>query len=124
MSTNRIEKSCPYCGQQIICEEGIQPEMVCTCTMALVVQDHERNTKKLLQELEDLYGEKCREKYPEFSPVSEEQYAVMAQMVDMVGHDRMGNVSFQLPDGSKCKITTKEIVRSKTIVRRWLCGNG
>lgn len=124
MSTIRIEKSCPYCGQQIMCEEDILPEMICTCSAALMAQNYERITEKLLLHLEDLYGEHCGEKYPEFRPVSEEQYAVMAQMVDMVGHERMGNVSFLLPDGSKCKITTKDILRTKTIIRKAVVGNG
>lgn len=124
MSTIRIEKSCPYCGQQIMCEEDILPEMICTCSVALMVQSYEATTEKLMQQLEDLYGTKCRDKYPEFSPVSEEQYAVMAQMVDLVGHGKMGNVNFLLPDGSKCKITAKDILRSKTIVRKAVVGNG
>lgn len=111
-------KRCKYCGQILMCDEDTSAEMVCTCAMALAEQAQEEITEKLMIQLEDLYGEDCREKYPEFAPVSEEQYALLAQLVDAVGHLKMGSVTILLTDGSKCKITTKDISRSKTIMRK------
>ena len=124
MSKILVEKACPYCGQMRLCGEEDRPEMSCLCEMALMVQNFEKNTEKLLLELADLFGENCREKYPEFQPVSEEQYGVMAAMVDLVGHGRMGNISFLLPDGCKVKISAKGLERSKVIVRKAVVGNG
>lgn len=124
MSKVMIEKACPYCGQVRICGENERPELSCLCEMALLVQIHERNTEKLLRELEALFGEKCHERYPEFQPVSEEQYGAMAVLADLVGHGKMGNVSFLLPDGSKVKITEKGLERSRTIKRKAVLENG
>ena len=112
------KKACRYCGQMVICGEDERPEMICTCAMALAEQAQEEITEKLMMQLEDMYGENCREKYPEFAPVSEEQYALLAQLVDAVGHLKMGSVTTLLTDGSKCKITVKDIARSKTITRK------
>ncbi len=114
-----IKKACPYCGQVWCVEsESERPEMLCRCPGALTFQGREENTATMLQSLEMMFGERCGEMEPAFTPVSEEIYALLAEIVDKVGHEEIGAVSFGLRDGTSGKIGCGVIERKKNIKRK------
>ena len=73
----------------------------------------EENTMRLMAGLTELFGEGCAEATEEFVPVTEEVFAILSQVAEKVGHAEMGAVTFQLPDGTAGKISTKGIERKK-----------
>lgn len=114
-----ITKPCPYCGQMWSVEtETERPEMLCRCPGAMTEQAREDNTEKMMQSLEVLFGEQCHEREPAFSPVEEEIYALLAEIVCKVGHEEIGAVSFSLRDGTSGKISAKGIERKRNITRK------
>ncbi len=116
---SEIAKPCPYCGQMWNMEsEDEKPEMLCKCPEALTVQGREENTKKMLESLRMLFGEECSEHEPAFRPVDEEIYALLCEIVQKVGHEEIGSVSFGLRDGTAGKISVKGIERKKNITRK------
>lgn len=112
-------KTCPYCGQVcIVKDESEAAEMICGCPGASMFRLFEENTMRLMAGLTELFGEGCAEATEEFVPVTEEVFAILSQVAEKVGHAEMGAVTFQLPDGTAGKISTKGIERKKNIVRK------
>ncbi len=116
---SEIVKPCPYCGQMWSMEsEDERPEMLCKCTGAMMEQEREANTGKMLGSLRMLFGEECSDQEPAFRPVDEEIYALLCEVVYKVGHEEIGAVSFGLRDGTSGKISVKGIERKKNITRK------
>lgn len=113
---DKIAKPCPYCGQMHLVEPDCGlPEMICGCPGAKMFQGREENTKVMMLNLEILYGEECGTHEPTFKPVDEELYALLCEIVEKVGHEEIGTVSFSLRDGTSGKISVKGIERKKSI---------
>lgn len=116
MGNNAIVKNCPYCGQFVIVSaEGEPTEMVCKCPEALNYQRREENTTFMMLSLEILYGPECETHEQTFKPVEEELYALLCEIVQKVGHEEIGAVSFSLKDGTSGKISVKGIERKRNI---------
>ena len=115
----RFEMVCKYCGQTVIVtKEGERAEDHCLCPMAMLERSREENTEKLMESVRTLFGEECSEKTDDFMPVEEEVYTMLMEITDLVGHERIGAVSFALKDGSSGKISVKGVERKKSIVRK------
>lgn len=111
-----IKKACPYCGQ-VWCldSEDERPEELCKCPGAMLFQSREENTMRMMENLRLVFGEGCDSRESKFQPVSEEIYALLCEIVQRVGHEEIGAVSFGLPDGSSGRISVKGIERKKSI---------
>ena len=111
-----IKKACPYCGQMwCLDSEEERPEEVCRCPGAMLFQEREANTVKMQENLRMVFGEGCDALESKFKPVDEEIYALLSEIVQKVGHEEIGTVSFGLKDGSSGKISVKGIERKKNI---------
>lgn len=111
-----IKKACPYCGQMWCVEsENELPEMLCRCPGAMAFQGREENTQFMMLNLKILFGEECGTHEPAFQPVDEELHALLCEIVQKVGHEEIGTVSFGLRDGTSGRISVKGIERKKNI---------
>lgn len=111
-----IKNACPYCGQVWCLDSGDErPEEVCRCPGAMMFQEREENTLKMQENLRMVFGEAAAALDSKFKPVDEEIYALLSEIVQKVGHEEIGTVSFGLKDGSSGKISVRGIERKKNI---------
>lgn len=107
---------CPFCGQIVILKRAGQvPEEVCQCSGADDWRLSEYKYSMMQVGIDALFGEKCDEINPSFTPVSEEAAAMLRQFAREVAFERVFALTLTLPDGSVCGMKRGKVSRKVAV---------
>lgn len=51
------QKTCPYCGQLVLAEEGVDPRRRCRCAEAVRYSAEQETLEDMEEQLTELFGE-------------------------------------------------------------------
>jgi hypothetical protein len=94
------EKTCPYCGQVVIAEEGVDPRRRCRCAEAVRYSANAEILEDMEDQLDELFAEGCDENSPVFIPIDRNTYAVLHNLILLESAGLIEKASVTMPDGS------------------------
>lgn len=109
------QKPCPYCGQLVIAEDGVDPRRRCQCADAVRYSAEQETLEDMQDAVEELFGANCNMESPVFIPVSESELAVLKNVATLVAAELFAKASITLADGSVCTIKLGDVKRKVTV---------
>ena len=117
MAVNIVEKTCPYCGQEIICGPDVDPRRRCRCADAIRYSADAETLEDMENALLELFGDECADVSKVFVPAGQDQIAILTNVVVMVAAGLFEKANITLSDGSVCNIKKESVKRKLTVQR-------
>ena len=115
MNTEMVNKSCPFCGQLIVCEEDADPARRCRCADAIRYSADAETLEDMEDALNSLFGENCAEVSKVFVPIGENQFSILHNVVVLVAAVLFTKANITLSDGSVCTMKKDAVNRKVTV---------
>ena len=109
------QKTCPYCGQLVLAEEGVDPRRRCRCAEAVRYSAEQETLEDMEEQLTELFGEECNIVSPVFIPVGENEMGVLNGILILAAADLIAKASVTLKDGSVFQLKNSTVKRKVTV---------
>lgn len=112
MNEHIEQKSCPYCGQMVLAEDGIDPRRRCRCADAVRYAANQEVLEDMQEMCTELFGDECSEASAAFLPADQNTMHLLMNLCVYVNAGLVEQARITLTDGSVC------IIKSETVQRR------
>lgn len=109
------QKTCPYCGQLVLAEEGVDPRRRCRCAEAVRYSAEQETLEDMEEQLTELFGEECNNVSPVFIPVGENEMGVLNGILILAAAGLIAKASVTLKDGSVFQLKSSTVNRKVTV---------
>ena len=111
------EKTCPFCGQLIMCEADVDPRRRCRCADAVRYSAAAEILEDMENALEELFGQNCGDESKSFIPVDDNEMSALHHVVVLAAAGLFTKANITLKDGSVLTAKKDSVNRKITIQR-------
>ena len=112
---NIEQKHCPFCGQIVLAEEGVDPRRRCRCAEAVRYSAEQETLEDMIEQLKELFGPECNNTSPVFIPVDDNAFAILHNIVMVAAAGLFTKASITLEDGSVFTVKNDTVSRRVTV---------
>lgn len=108
-------QECPFCHQFSVNDEGKLPQEVCGCEGAAKWRVSKIRQERLDEAVRKQFGPGCGDLNPAWRPLAEDEVDYLRVMAEWVAFGGFHQISMICSDGSTCRITPKQVMRTMKI---------
>lgn len=108
-------RECPFCHQFRVADDGTLPQEVCGCEGAAKWRGSKIRQERLDEAVRKQFGSGCGDLNPAWRPLPEDEVDYLRVMAEWVAFGSFLQLSTICSDGSTCRITPKQVMRTMKI---------